>query len=135
MSKSAGNYIAVSFSEEETTEHVKSMFTDPQKIRKNDKGHPDGCVVFAFHGIYSKAELSVIRSECENGERGCVDCKMELAGRMNDALRPIREKRREFNRKPAIISNILKEGALRARKVARETLQEAREAMNLPPKV
>jgi len=135
MSKSAGNHIAVSFSEEETTENVKSMFTDPQKIRKNDKGHPDGCVVFAFHGIYSKAELSVIRSECENGERGCVDCKMELAGRMNDALRPIREKRREFNRKPAIISNILKEGALRARKVARETLQEAREAMNLPPKV
>lgn len=134
MSKSAGNYIAISFSEKETTEKVKNMFTDPKKIRKNDKGHPGGCVVYAFHGIYNKAELKVVRSECEEGERGCVDCKHELARLMNGALRPMREKRNELISKPEVINDILAHGAVRARKVARETLMEVREAMNLPPR-
>jgi tryptophanyl-tRNA synthetase len=134
MSKSAGNYIALSFTEDETTQKVKSMFTDPRKVRKNDKGHPDGCVVFAFHGIYSKSELRVIRSECEEGERGCVDCKIELAGRMNEALHPVRKRREELERNPARIDEILREGALKARAVARVTLGEVRDAMNLPPR-
>ena len=103
MSKSARNYIAISFAEEETTEKVKSMFTDPEKIRKDDLGHPDGCVVHAFHGIYNRDEVATVRGECEKGERGCVDCKMELAGRMNEALEPIRAKRRELEANPAII--------------------------------
>ncbi len=134
MSKSAGNYIAISFGEDETTEKIKSMFTDPKKIRKNDKGHPDGCVVFAFHGIYNKTEIELIETECRNGERGCVDCKMELARAMNAALGPIREKRTELVSKPELIKDILKAGASRARNVARETLMEVREAMNIPPR-
>jgi tryptophanyl-tRNA synthetase len=133
MSKSAGNYIAISFSEDETTEKVRSMFTDPKKIRKNDKGHPDGCVVFAFHGIYNKGALEVVRGECTRGERGCVDCKMELARSMNGALAPVREKRAALAGKPAVITEILREGARAARAVARETIAEARDAMNLPP--
>ncbi len=134
MSKSAGNYIALSFSEDETTQKVKSMFTDPRKIRRNDRGHPDGCVVFAFHGIYSKPELRSIRSECEEGERGCVDCKIELAGRMNEALRPVRRRRGELETDPTRIDKILHEGALKARAVARVTLGEVRDTMNLPPR-
>ncbi len=134
MSKSAGNYIALSFDEEETTSCVKSMFTDPVKIRKNDKGHPDGCVVFAFHGIYNKEELEAVRAECEGGDRGCVDCKMQLASRMNEALRPIREKRVELERKPEIIVEILHAGARRARVIAQETLAEVKDVMNLPSK-
>ena len=62
------------------------MFTDPVKMRKDDPGHPDGCVVYAFHGIYNKSELELIRSECESGARGCVDCKMQLAEKMNAEL-------------------------------------------------
>jgi tryptophanyl-tRNA synthetase len=134
MSKSAGNYIALSFDEEETTSSVKGMFTDPVKIRKNDKGHPDGCVVFAFHGIYNKEELKAVRTECEGGDRGCVDCKMQLASRMNEALRPIREKRVELERKPEIITEILHAGARRARVIAQETLAEVKDVMNLPSK-
>ncbi|HER43058.1 MAG TPA: tryptophan--tRNA ligase, partial [Candidatus Eisenbacteria bacterium] len=134
MSKSAGNYIALSFGEEETTAKIKSMFTDPVKIRKNDKGHPDGCVVFAFHGIYNKEGLGTVRSECEQGERGCVDCKMQLASRMNEALRPIREKRVELQGKPEIITEILRAGAARARVIAQETLAEVKDVMNLPSK-
>jgi tryptophanyl-tRNA synthetase len=134
MSKSAGNYIALSDDAEETTAKIKSMFTDPVKIRKNDKGHPDGCVVFAFHGIYNKDGVLVVRSECEEGSRGCVDCKMQLASDMNEALRPIREKRIELETEPEIINEILRAGAGKAQGVARQTLEEVRDVMNLPPK-
>jgi tryptophanyl-tRNA synthetase len=134
MSKSAGNYIALSDDPEETTKKIRSMFTDPEKIRKDDKGHPDGCVVFAFHGIYNKSEASTIRSECEEGARGCVDCKMQLAGKMNEALDPIRDKRKELESKPKVINEILRAGAEKARGVAQQTLLEVSEVMNLPPK-
>jgi len=134
MSKSSGNYIALSFSEEETTEKVKSMFTDPTKIRKDDPGHPDGCVVYAFHKIYSRENLELIKQECEAGRRGCVACKMELAEKLNDSLRGIREKRAELSSKPDFVMEILRAGAERARKVASETLEEVREVMNLPPR-
>jgi tryptophanyl-tRNA synthetase len=134
MSKSAGNHIALSFSEDETTQKVKSMFTDPTKIRKNDTGHPDGCVVFAFHGIYNAAELQTVRSECERGERGCVDCKMALAGLMNAALRPVRAKREELMKRPGRMDEILREGASKAGAIARATLEEVRDVMNLPPR-
>ncbi|HMA77327.1 MAG TPA: tryptophan--tRNA ligase [Candidatus Krumholzibacteriaceae bacterium] len=132
MSKSSGNHIALSLSEEETTKKIKSMFTDPVKIRKDDAGHPDGCVVFAFHKIYNSKNLEGIRSECEAGERGCVDCKMQLASKMNEALRPIREKRRYFEEKPEIITDILESGASTARRIAKGTLEEVREVMKLP---
>ncbi len=132
MSKSSGNYIALSFSEEETLQKIKNMFTDPVKIRKDDPGHPDGCVVFAFHDIYNKAGLPGIRIECENGERGCVQCKKELAEKMNGALRPVREKRKELEENPGTISEILRSGAEKAEKIARATLEEVREVMNLP---
>jgi tryptophanyl-tRNA synthetase len=131
MSKSSGNYIALNDSEENTTAKIKNMFTDPVKIRKNDEGHPDGCVVYAFHGIYSKAEQPVVRRECESGQRGCVDCKMELASRMNQALRGIREQRKDLENKPGLVWDILEGGASKARKIARETLAVARDAMNL----
>ncbi len=134
MSKSAGNYIALSDDPAETTKKIKSMFTDPQKIRKDDKGHPEGCVVFAFHGIYNKSEVSSVRSECKGGERGCVDCKMQLAGKMNEALEPIRDKRNELENEPKVINDILRAGAEKARGVAQQTLQEVTEVMNLPPK-
>ncbi len=132
MSKSSGNYIALSLGEEETVKRIRSMFTDPVKIRKDDPGHPGGCVVFAFHGIYNSGELETIKAECESGKRGCVDCKMRLAEKMNGALRPIREKRRELEGKPGVIEDILRAGASTAEKVARETLREVREAMSLP---
>ncbi len=132
MSKSSGNYIALSDSEEVTGEKIRSMFTDPQKIRKNDQGHPDGCVVFTFHDIYNQPQVEAVRSECENGKRGCVDCKKELAAVMNEALRPIREKRGEMKMNPERVREILGEGAGYARKVASGTLKEVRGVMNLP---
>jgi len=132
MSKSAGNYIALNLDEKETTQKVRSMFTDPVKIRKDDPGHPDGCVVYAFHGIYDRAGQATVRSECESGARGCVDCKMQLASLMNGALRPIRERRADLEAHPERVRGILGAGADRARAVAGETLREVRDVMNIP---
>jgi tryptophanyl-tRNA synthetase len=132
MSKSSGNYIATNLSAEETTKKIRTMFTDPVKIRKDDPGHPDGCVVYAFHGIYSRPELETIRAECESGARGCVSCKMELAERMNAALEPIRERRAELEADPGRVREILAAGADRAGAIAKETMREVREVMNIP---
>ncbi|MEO0072595.1 MAG: tryptophan--tRNA ligase [candidate division WOR-3 bacterium] len=131
MSKSSGNYIAIAHTPEETTERVKNMFTDPTKIRKNDIGHPDGCVVFNFHVIYSKDKINTIRIECETGKRGCVDCKMELADAMNNALSVIRERRKELASKPQFIKEVLLDGAQKARLVAQQTLSEVKDVMKL----
>lgn len=132
MSKSSGNYIALSDSAEDTVKKIRSMFTDPVKIRKDDPGHPDGCVVYAFHDIYNGSELDTIRKECESGARGCVSCKMELAEKMNSSLGPVRARRKELEADPAKVGEILRAGAEKAEKIARETLREVREVMNLP---
>jgi len=132
MSKSAGNHIAISLSEEETADKINSMFTDPAKIRKDDPGHPDGCVVFAFHKIYNGGTIDHIRQECEKGQRGCVDCKRQLAESMNKSLRPIRNRRKELAENPEEIWDLLAAGADKARKVAAETVREVREIMNIP---
>jgi tryptophanyl-tRNA synthetase len=132
MSKSSGNYIATNLSAEDTVKKIRTMFTDPVKMRRDDPGHPDGCVVYAFHGIYNKPELETIRSECESGARGCVDCKMELAGKMNTTLEPIRERRAGLEADPNLVREILGAGADKAAAIAKETMREVREVMNIP---
>jgi tryptophanyl-tRNA synthetase len=88
-------------------------------------------VVFALHQIYSKEEIVTIESECRAGQRGCVDCKMQLAGNLNAALDPLRHRRQELLAKAGELERILKEGAERARVVAQETMKEVRAAMHL----
>ncbi|MDD3643684.1 MAG: tryptophan--tRNA ligase, partial [Candidatus Krumholzibacteria bacterium] len=75
---------------------------------------------------------ATVRSECESGARGCVDCKMQLAAMMNAALEPIRERRADLEAHPGRVREILGAGADRARAVAQETMREVREAMNIP---
>lgn len=131
MSKSYNNAIYLSDDAQTVTQKVKQAFTDPQKIRKNDPGHPEGCVVFALHQIYSKDEAATIESECRAGQRGCVDCKMQLAGNLNTALDPLRHRRQELLAKAGELERILKEGAEKARAVASETMKEVRAVMHL----
>ncbi len=131
MSKSYGNAIYMCDSEKDTAEKVRSMFTDPVKIRKDDPGHPDGCAVYAMHGVYNKGELEQIRIECEAGSRGCVACKKQFTDILNARLAPIREKRAELEQNPKLVDEILAEGARKARIVAAQTMAEVRAAMNL----
>ncbi|MCS6950615.1 MAG: tryptophan--tRNA ligase [bacterium] len=131
MSKSYNNAIYLSDDAQTVTQKVKQAFTDPQKVRKNDPGHPEGCVVFALHQIYSKDDAATIETECRAGQRGCVDCKMQLAGNLNTALDPLRQRRQELLAKAGELERILREGAEKARAVAQETMKEVRAAMHL----
>ena len=94
MGKSLGNAIYLSDSEEEITRKVMSAVTDPNRIRKDDKGNPDVCMVAYYHNLFSsEEECKNICAECRAGQRGCVACKKQLAKNIIEYLRPMREKR------------------------------------------
>ncbi|MCI8965629.1 MAG: tryptophan--tRNA ligase [Clostridia bacterium] len=132
MGKSLGNAIYLSDSEEEVTKKVMSATTDPNRIKKDDLGNPDICMVSYYHNLFTdKAECENICRECREGKRGCVYCKKQLAENINKVLEPIREKRAYYEAHPEIVDNILKEGTERARKSAKETMKKIKEAMML----
>ncbi len=131
MSKSYNNVIEISVPPEEIYNRVRMMITDPGRIRKDDPGNPDVCSVFAFHGIFNREELAGIRSSCKRGEIGCVQCKKNLASRMQDFLAPIHEKRRELEKDRDRVDAILEDGKARAQQAARETMEDVRSAMGL----
>ncbi len=131
MSKSYGNCIYLSDTKDVVDKKVMSMFTDPLRVKRTDPGHPEGCPVFAYHRIFSPPErVSEIEEECRGASIGCVQCKKELAKRLNEFLSPIRERRSYFlNRKSEMI-DIFVEGSKRARIEAERTMEEVRNAMN-----
>jgi tryptophanyl-tRNA synthetase len=130
MSKSYENEISLSMTDDETRKRLKKMFTDPQKLRKGDPGRPDICPVYALHKIYNPNHEDVV-APCKSGELGCVDCKMNLAGNLNNALRPLREKRIQLEKDTATVDHALKIGADRARAKAAATMERVRKAMHL----
>jgi len=130
MSKSYGNSIELSDSPEIITQKVNRMFTDPKKIRANDKGHPEGCVVYAFHLLFN-SEASQREKECREGEISCVACKKHLAGLVIDALSPIRRKREELSRQKGLVESILSAGSQKAKVVSQQTMSQVKSAMGL----
>lgn len=130
MSKSYGNAITLDEESADIRKKVQQMFTDPVKLRATDAGHPEGCVVFAFHQIFNP-DSSVREAECKEGKTGCVPCKRQLADLLDAALAPLREKRREIAAKPKLIEDILAAGREKARATARATMEEVRAAMKL----
>ena len=132
MGKSLGNAIYLSDSEEEITKKVMSAVTDPNRIKKDDLGNPDVCMVAYYHKLFSSSEAcSKACSECKAGARGCVACKRELANNIIEFLRPMREKRAYYEAHPEEVDRILKEGTERARKTAKETMKKVKKAMML----
>ena len=132
MGKSLGNAIYLSDSEEEITKKVMSAVTDPGRIRKDDKGNPDICMVSYYHKLFStEEEVKTVCEECRAGARGCVACKKQLAKNICDTLKPIREKRAYYEEHPEVVDKILMEGTLKAQKVAKETMKKVKQAMKL----
>ena len=132
MGKSLGNAIYLSDSEEEITKKVMSAITDPGRIRKDDKGNPDICMVSYYHKLFStEEEVKTVCAECREGKRGCVACKRQLAKNISDTLKPIREKRAYYEEHPEIVDKILMEGTQKARETAKETMKKVKEAMKL----
>jgi tryptophanyl-tRNA synthetase len=131
MSKSLGNTIYLADSPEEIDKKVRTAYTDPKKIRKDDPGNPDGCVVYAYHRAFHPAGAARIAEECRAGRLGCVADKRDLAGLVAKSLEPIRERRRELEAHPERVHEALRYGEEKARAVAQATMREVREAMKI----
>jgi tryptophanyl-tRNA synthetase len=131
MSKSTGNTILLSDSPEQILARVKTAVTDRQKIRKGDPGHPDVCLIFTYHQKFNSGEVVDIRTNCESGALGCVDCKKNCATKIADALAPVREKRVYYEGHLDEVKDMLADGERRGRAVAQETMQQVRAAMTI----
>lgn len=132
MGKSLGNAIYLSDTEEEITKKVMSAVTDPNRIKKDDLGNPDICMVAYYHNLFTNSEdVKNVCEECRAGKRGCVACKKQLAKNIIEYLRPIREKRKYYEENIELVDEILKEGTEKARKTAKETMKKVKSAMKL----
>ena len=132
MGKSLGNAIYLSDSPEEITRKVMSAVTDPKRIKKDDLGDPDVCMVAYYHQLFTeKEEYENVCKECRAGTRGCVACKKQLAQNIIKTLEPIREKRKYYEEHPELVDKILIEGTQKARKEAQETMKKVKKAMKL----
>lgn len=125
MSKSYGNFIALSDSPEDIKKKVSQMVTDAERIKLKDKGHPDVCNVFGYFSTFGDEKFKVdVRAWCEGALVGCTECKSRLADILIDNLAPIRERRKKLQ--DADVKDILADGAGRAREVASQTMAEVK---------
>ena len=131
MSKSLGNTILLSDEPETIKAKLKKAVTDPKKIRRNDPGRPEICLVFSYHKKFNPAEVPEIERDCRSGALGCVDCKMNCAAKISSFLEPIIEKRKYYEKNMNEVLDILSDGEKRGRKTARETMSEVREKMKI----
>lgn len=132
MGKSLGNAIYLSDSEEEITKKVMGAVTDPGRIKKDDLGNPDICMVAYYHDLFTNPEdVKIVCQECREGKRGCVACKKQLAANIIKKLEPIREKRKYYEERPELLDEILINGTKKAQEIAKETMRKVKANMKL----
>lgn len=131
MSKSYGNAVNLSDAPEEVRKKIKSMITDPQRIKKQDPGHPDICNVYSYYKFFFPELSDNISEKCKVSGIGCVEDKEKLADCIVELLKPIQERRNKLLEDKEGLKAILEEGAGRARQVAAETMKEVREAVGI----
>ena len=132
MSKSYGNTINLSDAEPVVRQKLKTMVTDPARVRRTDPGNPDVCPVYEFHKIYSPQEQQTqINRDCRTAAIGCIDCKKLVADKMVERMAPMWEARAALTSHPSRIDEIVRDGSARAEKVAKATLAEVNEAMKI----
>ena len=131
MSKSLNNYLEISASPDEIMAKIKTAVTDPARKFRKDVGHPEVCNIYRFHQYFYPSEVADIARKCTSAQIGCVDCKMMLAKEIVKALEPFRQKRSELAAKPDYIKDVLADGAKRAKVIAQQTLNEAKQRMGL----
>lgn len=132
MSKSYGNTIALRDTPDEITKKIRTMPTDPARVRRNDPGDPAKCPVWQFHLIYSDQETQDWALQgCTSAGIGCVDCKQPVVDAVLVELKPIQERAREYEDDIATVKAIIASGNEAARDVARDTLEEVRKAMGI----
>jgi tryptophanyl-tRNA synthetase len=132
MSKSYQNTIALNMPLGEVEKALRTMPTDPARVRRTDPGDPANCPVWQFHEIYSDDDVREwVQSGCRSAGIGCIECKQPVIDAVSSELRPIQERAVEYENQPELVRNIINDGCERARDVARETMDEVRHAMSL----
>lgn len=132
MSKSYNNTIALREDPESVTQKIRTMRTDPQRVRLTDPGEPKNCPVFALHEIYSdEVKLKWASEGCRTAGIGCIECKGPLIDSINSEQAVMRERARQYEEQPDLVHSILQEGSERARDVAKETLEEVRASIGI----
>jgi len=132
MSKSYGNTISLSAPPSEVEQQLRTMPTDPARVRRSDPGEPEKCPVWQFHLVYSDERTQEwVQEGCRSAGIGCLECKQPVIDAVLAELKPIQERAREYEEQPEVVQNILHEGCETAREVARETMDEVRHAMSL----
>ena len=132
MSKSYNNVIALRDEPDEVTQKLRTMPTDPARVRRTDPGEPEKCPVWQFHLVYSDEDTREwVQQGCRSAGIGCLDCKQRIVDAVVAELQPIRERAVGYAEQPDLVRSIIAEGCEEARDVARETLEEVREAMGL----
>ena len=132
MSKSYNNAISLREDEASVTKKIRTMPTDPARIRRTDVGNPDKCPVWALHQVYSSEDTKqwVVKG-CKSAGIGCLECKQPVIDAVLAEQRPMRERAQMYLDDPAMVRNIIADGCEKARKLASETMRDVREAMGL----
>jgi len=131
MSKSLGNVILLSDDAETVKQKLRKAVTDPQKLRKNDPGRPEVCLVFTYHKKFNPGEIPAIEKDCRSGALGCVDCKLNCAAKINNILAPILEKRKTFEKNFDLVKDVLNNGEKKAKVIAQQTMNEVHQKMKM----
>jgi tryptophanyl-tRNA synthetase len=132
MSKSYANTIALRDKPDDIAQKLRTMPTDPARVRRNDPGDPDKCPVWQFHLIYSENDTrDWVQNGCRNAGIGCVECKQPIIDSVLNELKPIQDRAREYENDMAMVRSIVDEGNEAAREVARDTLDDVRKAMGI----
>ena len=132
MSKSYGNTIALRESPESIAKKIKTMPTDPARVKRTDPGTPEKCPVWALHLVYSDDERKQwVQKGCTTAGIGCLECKQPVIEAIQAELAPIRERAQPYLDDPTLVKNIIADGCEKARRLSEETMREVREAMGL----
>lgn len=131
MSKSLNNHIELAATPEETLKKVMSAVTDPARRLRTDPGHPEVCNVYKLHRHFSPESIEIIAAECRSAARGCVDCKKGLGAAINAYLEPLRARRADISADRDYVDKVIRQGAEKARAIARVTITEVKERMGL----
>ena len=131
MSKSYGNTIALSDPPEEVLRKLSTAITDPARVKKEDKGHPDVCSIYAYHKIFNKNETRQLALDCTSAKIGCVECKKLIAKKINEYLAPIYDKRKKLEQKKDYVRDVFMNGSKQAQALAKQTLDEVKAAMRI----
>ena len=132
MSKSYGNTIAIREDADSITKKIRTMPTDPARVRKTDAGDPEKCPVWAFHQIYSgDTTCAWVQEGCKNAKIGCLECKQPVIEAVLREQQPLLERAQVYIDDPTLVRNIIADGSEKARKMAQETMRDVREVMGL----